>query len=116
MVNSRTVKLGLAGAVVLVVVIVAGQVLQLVSWVLSWVLLAAVVIAAGYAAYELYSGWKAAAEDHRRDAGERAGVAARTGSVDRPRERHVEEQLDEEAFEADLDGSLAAEEADRERE
>ncbi|WP_135821946.1 hypothetical protein [Halostella litorea] len=99
----------------LLALLVAGQVLRLVSRFLAWSVLALVVALAAYVAYELYAGWTASARDRE------SGYAATTnGSVDDPirsvQREYTEGSLSEAELERELDQLLDDADRDGDRE
>lgn len=90
----KLVALAMAG---MVAFLLAGAALRFASRILSFALLALLVVAAGYVLYELVSGWTAAEADDRT-----AHRDAEDDDVDEHRDQYVEAELSESEFEREL--------------
>lgn len=91
----KLVALAMAGMAAFVL---AGAAMRFASRILSFALLALLIVGAGYVVYELVSGWTAAGPDER--SADRSAPEA--DSVEGLRAQYVESELSEAEFEAEL--------------
>lgn len=108
MVNTDALKLGAIVVLGVLGFILLGQVIRMVSWMLSYAVLGLLAVGAGYVAYEVYTGWSQAEEeessswttptDRATELGESSGE-----SVDDLQEEYAKGKLSDAEFERELE-------------
>ncbi len=111
MVGWKALKLVIIMMVGMAAFVLAGAAMRFASRILSFAFLAFMIVVAGYAVYELVSGWTAAEADDR--------TARRTDgsdSADELREQYVDAELSESEFEQELEAIMGNESVNEEDE
>lgn len=106
MVDAKALKIGALVVGSLLLLFVAGAVLRFVTRILTWAVLAALAVGAGYAAYQLYKGWRAAGEGGETETNAETTVDAGT-DVESVQERYARGELSETELEAELEDAVA---------
>ncbi len=119
MVSLRAVKFAIILFGFLLAALVIGQVLRLLTFMLTWGLTIAILLGIAYVAYELWSGWNANASDEReRDRHSRKSTTTATSaydSVDDAKAAYADDALSDEEFESELEDIMDADSRDLER-
>lgn len=111
MVNTDALKIGALVVLGVLGFVLLGQVIRIVSWMLSYAVLGLLAVGAGYVAYEVYTGWSDAKDEESStwssstetdtDFGESATRSDR--SVDDVQEKYAEGKLSDAEFERELE-------------
>jgi uncharacterized membrane protein YebE (DUF533 family) len=111
MVNTDALKIGVLVILGLLGLVLLGRVIQIVSWLLSYAVVALLAVGGGYVAYELYSGWSSAKDENSgpwsSSADESADLGSRTPSNDRSvddvQQEYTAGKLSDAEFERELE-------------
>ncbi len=111
MVNTDALKIGALVVLGVLGFVLLGQVIRIVSWMLSYAVLGLLAVGAGYVAYEVYTGWSDAKEEESSswsspteqagDLGESSSRSER--SVDDVQEQYADGKLSDAEFERELE-------------
>jgi len=111
MVNTDALKIGALVVLGVLGFLIMGRVIRIVSWMLSYAVLAFLAVGAGYVAYEVYTGWSSAKEEESsswsspteraRNLGESSSRSDR--SVDDVQKQYADGELSDAEFERELE-------------
>lgn len=129
MVNTDALKLGALVVLGVLAFVLLGQVIRIVSWMLSYAVLGLLAVGAGYVAYEVYTGWAEASDEESSTWSSPTEEAMSYGdesadserSVDDVQEAYAEGKLSDAEFEREIervmdDGDASSDVRDIERE